>query len=303
MRAFKSAIAALAIALVLQPCTAALAVDPDKELTAMVGATETDNANLSPIALAIAKQLGVMPTIERLDQIKHSGATDLATEVERLKLKQSLNDKVVIATLQVRDATARIERQISILNRTRGLLEDKRDRAIKLNSMANVFAMGGLNEIGQAGEMKVNEVPGEIIELIAGGLTVVLGALALKQQSGGVTRLPTKPNMLAEVFNRRIDDDVSYPPIVWKYLTSSPPGTTETRLHSLIQRWQQYKVIGNPASRAGKRQIDTLTNVQENNKVTIDNLIDQASMLADVKAEVFQLDRDLLELLVSAQAL
>lgn len=291
----------LALALALEPALAVQAADVDGELTAM--ATASPEPSLSPAAQAIAEQMGVMPLIEKLRELKLRPNQDLETEVERLKTKQALNAKVMIGTLQVRDVTARIERQISILNRMRGLLEDKRDRAIKYNSIANIFALGGVNELGQALEMPKNELAGEIIELAAGLSAVVLGGLALKQQSGGVQRVPTKPNMLAQIFGKSPDQDCTYPPLVWRYLSAIPAEGQSTRIEILMERWKKYNVISGIDTAKGKRLIETLTNTEKNSKVTIDNLNDEAEMLADVKAEVFQLDRDLLDLLLNLQGL
>ena len=87
--------------------------------------------------------------------------------------------------MQVRDVVASIEKETTDLDCLSGFLEANRERAIKLNSFANGISCGALNELGQAGEMRANEVPGEIVELLAGGVVTNLYAISLYKQSGG----------------------------------------------------------------------------------------------------------------------
>ncbi len=91
----------------------------------------------------------------------------------------------MIANLQVRDVVARIEKETTDIDRLSGFLEADRERAIKLNSFANGINSGALNELGHAGEMRANEVPGEIVEPLTGGVVTNLSAISLYKQSGG----------------------------------------------------------------------------------------------------------------------
>jgi hypothetical protein len=168
--------------------------------------------------------------------------------------------------------------------------------------MTNLFSAGVMNTIGQAGEMRVNEKPGEITELISDGISIGMGALAIRQQSGGHRRLATGPNMLANFFGRPTDRDTEYPALVWAYLNATPAGAQESRINNLISRWRHYNVIGNITTPAGKRRIDALTN-SSRTSANIDLLVDRAAMLIDVRSEINQMDRDLCELIMATQAL
>jgi len=260
---------------------------------------------LSASSQQVALELGVVPLIQQLNDLHQQKSADPALELERLRLKQQLTDSVLIGTLQVRDVTARIDRQISLLNRVRGLLEDRRDRAIRLNTLANIFGMGLVNEYGQAGEIPKNELPGEIAELVAGGITMALSGIALRQQSGGRISGRPKPNMLAKVFGCPTDQETEYPPLVWNYLNADPDGSGpgQSRINELLGRWQRYKIIGGTKSARDKDQIALLTNTSRSLQVNISLLESQTALLTDLRSEIFQLDRALLDLLVTTQAL
>ncbi len=265
--------------------------------------SEPKVANLTPVARDIAQQLGVVPLIEKLQQYKIQPPRDTTGEIDRLKANQALTSKVLIASLQVRDVTARIERELSLINRMRGLLQDRRDRAIKLNSIENIVASGALSEIGNVGSFFTNEVPGEVVQLVAGAATISLGSWALHQQSGGRHPGVVRPNMLAQVFNIPTDKESEYPAFVWTSLNRSVVGGSQTRLQSLHNRWRQFKVIPkNIKTPEGQRRIAILTNTSRF-AANIGTFNDQSDMLFDLRSEIFQLDRELLELMQCAQEL
>jgi hypothetical protein len=272
----------------------------------------TENANLnqfpkvalSAVANDTAQQLAIMPLVEELQSLRSRRGSE-AIEIERLQLKQQLTESVLIATLQVRDVTARIEKEISQLNRMLEYLEARRDKALKINTMSNAFALGAVMETGQAGEMKVNEIPGEITELVGGGIIMLLSAWSLHVQSGGKQAVPPKPNMLSKAFNYPTNADSEYPQLVWKYLNRVPINdlTKRTRLQALFAHWRRYEILGNKKSPANSKRTAQLTNSGEQRITNIDLIGDQLALLSDLKAEIYQLDRDLLELLLNTQAL
>lgn len=257
---------------------------------------------LSPTARDIAEQLGIIPLLIKVEQYGAVPDLDVKGEIDRIKLRQILTVKVAVATLQVRDATARIERELAYINRLRGVLEDRRDKAIKLNSIENVVASGGISEIGNSRSFAANQIPNNVLQLVAGGATIGLGSWALKQQSGGAHRMSAKPNMLAEVFNIQTDSDSKYPDFVWTYLNRAPVGATKTRLQTMMERWQQFKVIPrNINTPEGRHRVAVLTNTIPNGKANIDVFDDRSDMLVDLRSEIFQIDRDLLDLMTCLQ--
>ncbi|MBU6454031.1 MAG: hypothetical protein KGS72_19785 [Cyanobacteria bacterium REEB67] len=264
-----------------------------------------NKGTLSLTGRDIAEQIGVVSLINEIIDTKAQLRENPSLALKHLELKQKLLQQILIASLMVRDTTARIDREIADMNRQSGVLQDKRDRAIKTNSVANIFGAGAINEIGQAGEMKSNEIPGEIVELVGGGMIMALGGLSLYQQSGSKQPMHARPNMLAEVLNCPTDRETLYPAIVWNYLNRAPAGagSIKTRLELLVEQWQKYGTIGPLKNAKNRKRFGALSNTMQSGRLTLDLLGDRMDMLADVKAEVFQLDRDLLELLLNVQNL
>lgn len=293
----------LLTAFILSSSTTAVHGAQTRDLAKPIPAS-AEQSFLSPIGKDMAELLGIASMVDRLSVLEKE-PRDTQERLERLKLKQELTDKILIATLQVRDVTARIDREMARLDRIYGYLQNKRDKAIKYNSMANGLGMGVLYEVGQAGEMRSNEIPGEIAQLVSGGVTMTLAGLALKQQSGSQHRVRPKPNMLAKILGLAPDADTEYPAVIWTYLNSAPPDVkpVQTRLDALIQHWQRYHLIGNIKTADGRKRVAALTNTNTRGLTSLNLIEDQAALLADVRAEVFQLDRDLLELLLNTQAL
>ncbi|MBX9689572.1 MAG: hypothetical protein K2X27_22875 [Candidatus Obscuribacterales bacterium] len=255
-------------------------------------------AQFTPVAQDIAQELGLLPLYQRLEILNEKTTVDTADELERLRILEKINSKLLYASLEVRDATARIERELAMINRLRGLLEDRRDRAIKLNSIENIAASGAISEIGNSAAFMVNQVPGQITQLVAGAATIGLGTWALKQQSGSANRHSLKANMLCQIFELPLDKDTIYPDLVWAYLKKTAVGAKETRKQELITRWQRFRVIPKDLkSPAAQRRIALLTNTGRDGSITISVFNDQSDMLFDLRAEIFQMDRDLLELM------
>jgi hypothetical protein len=257
----------------------------------------------TPGAKEIAEILGILPEMEKMNALHLKGTTNERDEIDELKLHSKLSDSLLIAGLEVRDVAARIERELARLDRLHGALQDKRDKAIKYNSLANVFGTGVINEIGQAGEMKTNEIPGETTELVGGGIAMALSAYALHAQGSQKTTVNLKPNMLSQVLERPVSKDTQMPPVVWDYLNRVPPDATDgrTRLDELIRHWQKYRFIGNLKNSEGKNRATHLTNTGPRTTLSIDLMEDQMALLSDLRAEIYQIDRSLLELLLCMQ--
>jgi hypothetical protein len=261
---------------------------------------------LSPVAREIADELGVTAVVERLVQLNASSPRrDPATELEHITLKAGLTESVLIASLQVRDVTARIDHEVVQLSRVHQLIQDRTDRGLKFNTLANVFGSGAINEAGQAAEMARNELPGEIFELVAGASTLMLSGFAIKQQNGGSRRLPAHPGLLAKPFGFTTDAEAEYPPVVWAYLTHVPIGgtTNQSRLQLLQRYWLMHQFSPDLRTPSGKRRAAMLAGVGSEPRVNMSLLEDRTALLQDLRAEVIQVDRALLELLLNTQRL
>lgn len=250
-------------------------------------------ADLSPGAAQLAEQLGVGARIEQLKTWKTAKVRP--DSLELVQTKQAITQAVLVALLQVRAASAQIAYDIFEAGQIRTLLEGRRDRVIKLNTIAN-FISGGVSEMtGGAFQLVPNvrmDNAGNIIEMVGGGLQTGLSAMALRQQQGSKRAMPAKANMLAPLFNQATTHQ--YPPIVWRFLSAPPAEGGESPRETLVKQWLEY---GRLPGRESARIAALTGNGGKRYPVTIDLLEDRQAMLVDVNALVSGIDRYLLEIL------
>lgn len=258
-------------------------------------------SQLTDDARRMAEQLGLMPLINEYIQLKNQlPAAERSKSPQLQSLRQDITDIILTTMLEVQSVTAKINLEISQGDDVRNFLEDRRDRAMKYNSIANIVAGTITNVIGVALQAPRNfpELPGEIVELTGGGGQTGLGILALQQQSGGKHLLPTKPNMLAKLFDRPVGPKAEFPPNIWEYINSPVEGTKFSKRTQLIEGWKSVGLL--PDSRKGgySRQVELLTGTASRNHLTLDLIEDRAIMLADLRAVLSQMDSNLLELML-----
>lgn len=273
------------------------------------------NNCLTKESYQLANQLGVMQFLKRLQLLsehdKHKHGNPLSPECTTLRIEV---DQVIITTaLQCQEVIAEIEREVSDGVEVKSALESKRDSAIKTNSIANVIGNGLIQTVGELEQIPFEtvvdsryELPGESVEgagnIMGGGF----GALALHQNSGVKLSATIKPNMLAKVFKRPNDSDTEYPDVIWNYLNTPPPGSKEgtTRREALIRRWEDLGRIPAQTTPKGRLYMRTLAGtVAQNKTVTISMLDDRTAMLLDLRAEVNQIYKELLNMMLVVRAL
>lgn len=253
---------------------------------------------LSPGAMQLAEQLGIAGRIKQLDDLHRAQADGKALDI--VQAKQAIMQAVLVAMLQVRATSAQIAYDVFEAGQVRTLLEAKRDRVIKLNTIAN-FISGGVSELaGGAFQLDPNSIPldnaGNIVEMVGGAAQMSLSALALRQQNGSKRNTAGRANMLAPIFDQSTNEDSKYPSIVWAYLNAPVSSGTQSRRQALIKQWLEY---GRLASK-DPAYISALTGGggRRTYSATIDLLEDRQALLTDVNAMVSRLDRFLLEILL-----
>ncbi|CAN5482602.1 hypothetical protein BH11CYA1_BH11CYA1_40850 [soil metagenome] len=262
---------------------------------------------LTPEGLRLAHLLGINKDLESL--LKATGGREQTTLssssdnlLKNLLLKQSLTESVVSESFEVRSCLSNLETEIAQADDLQAFLEERRDKVIRLNTIANFLSggvtgiVGGALKIGGANEQSANGIDtGEGITQTA------LALLALKQQAGEKKIVEGTPNMLTKLFDINASHSQrDYPPSVWIYLTSVPENSTTglTRQQTLMKRWEDLKVINTKASqRQRKEVIGHITGTHQQPIVSIDLLDARSAMLHDVRAVVSEMDHPLLEIM------
>lgn len=265
---------------------------------------------LTPQARQLVDELGLREHIDRLQQLceheKHKTGAPLTPEGTALRME--VTEVVLTTMLQCQEVIAQIDYEIADARELMAAMGSKRDKAILYNTYAALFANGIVASVGNLLEMPqtMNEQPGETLASGASLLSGGLGYLALRQQGGAKLSSMIKPNMLAKVFKRPNDSDTEYPHIIWKYLNAVPPGVQngQTRRQLLMQHWVlngRLNDLTSPKSREYMRVVSgTIPQVKT---VTMNMLDDRSSMLADVRATVSQIYKELLNLMLVVRAL
>ncbi len=270
---------------------------------------------LTPQARQLADELGLRQLADRLHLLseheKHKHGTPMSPESTTLRLE--IDEVVITSILQCQEVIAQIEAEISESYEVKSALEGKRDKAIKTNSRANIFGNGLLAGGGDLLQMPFEtngdsrtELFGESVEGTGGLFAAFLGGYALHQNNGMKLSTGIEPNMLAKVFKRPTDADNEYPDVIWRYLNSVPPGSKNgaTRRQLLIMRWEALGRIPPQNTVKGRLYIRTLAGtIPENKTLTISLLDDRLAMLGDLRAEVSQIYKELLNVMLLVRAL
>jgi hypothetical protein len=256
---------------------------------------------LTAEAAEIANDLNIMPLVAQLQSVKQQ-SKDNPTNVQLLSLRTQLMERLFMATMEMQMVMAEIDTEVTRSNEIKALLENRRDRSIRLNNIANFVTGGGLGVLGNALQYMPNEFSGETVELVAGAVTMGLAGAAIKQQNGQRQSLEKAPNMLAQLFDRQSEVTAHgrYPHPIWKYLNSVPPGakSTLTRREILFRKWERFERIERRGSPASEHKIELLAGVvRQHRTVTIDLLDDRAAMLSDLRAEISSMSHGLMELM------
>lgn len=223
--------------------------------------------------------------------------------IKIILLRQEINETITAAFLELRVLIAHLDKEATSYTALRNYLEDKRDRAIRLNSITNFLASGTMSMVANGFQIPPGETPetiGAIVGTLSGALSTGISAWALRLSGGIKVDAQGQANMLSKMFDIAADSDHDYPPEVWRYVTERPTDDENglSRKDALIKRWIDLKRIKGIKSEADRKQLLLLCNaVTQEKSVNIDLLEDRSAMLADVKAMVSLMFEQLLELI------
>src|SRR5215467_9869271 len=269
---------------------------------------QTQRPKLSPGAEEIARTIGVMPLLDRFYSlpVRERGVGGSAMSLEALSLRQQITESVISAGLEVDGLITEIDSELAQISVVRSQLEDRRDHALAISNLANIVTSGGTGVIGTALQFSAGTTnAGNIIGVAGGAVSTVLSLVGLRQQHGGKLPLGVSPNMLAKLFDRPTEFHSDYPKEVWTYLNSAPPAEPGdgTRRERLIKQWTDTGRLESGDTRKAQHKLELLTSgASDQRPLTIDLLNDRAAMLADLRARVALMKRDLSKLMLALRS-
>jgi len=273
----------------------------------------TGGVALSPEAASMAEQLNLLERIHQLDEFKgrNSGNIDrrsndaLANRQDLIEARQGLLRAIIKADLEADYVLAAIDGENNDYSKLVRELASSRDTAILMNTIVTqlingvFWSLSGIFTLVSVDHIQASN-PDGISSIIAGSVPAFLSLYALYQVRGPKRQLSKHPNMLAPLFTNVSSDDGYYPEAVLHYLNTAPAGKpgTPTRKETLIQHWTQCKMISKNGTVPSERKVGLMTGtIEKRRALTISLLQDRQTMLSDVRTEVCQMKRGLVELM------
>lgn len=250
-------------------------------------ATTTNSQGLSPDARQLAQLIGITDKLQQL-----------ADSAGNIQLRQELTEIVLTSMLEVRSAVGAIDVEIARADDLHAILERRRDKALKLTSIAQLLT-GVFNGVtGNAMEVRNEKLtlPAQILEICDGATQTGLAAMALQQQRGEQHQVEPMGTMLARLFDKS-GKNTDFTDIVWAFLNSVPPGDSRTRRDSLIDGWMKMGIIRKHSQTKWDNHLGHITRGSTAIRTTIDVLEDRDAMLHDLRAAVSEMDLQLLQIM------
>ena len=255
--------------------------------------------SLSPEARQTAGIIGIVSTLDQFDKLRNEPpSTD--NVIQKLVLRQQITEALLDAELDVDAVVASIQREETQLQHVQNQISSQRDRVVALATLGSTIAGSGVGILGNSLEFsKKTAVAGNAVSVGSGVAATVLSLVAIRLQRGRKGPIEIGPNMLARLFDRPSENISLWPDDVWNFLNSVPvQGTrTQTRLESLKETWMMQGRTSLQKSAASEATIAFLTSSPaEARHLSLGDLSDRSGMLADTRAQVALMKRDLAEL-------
>ncbi|MBX9686646.1 MAG: hypothetical protein K2X27_08085 [Candidatus Obscuribacterales bacterium] len=258
-----------------------------------------NSSKLSYTAMQLAEQLGMMPDMERLQNLREQNNDQIPQTLEALLIRQNLSETMQNTTLELRTVVARVDREIASANEIHAHLAERRDRAVRLNTYAD-FISGGVTGI-VSGSMKLGDVTHfapDVIDTVEGVVQSGLSCWALSQQKGERRMEQGIPSILAHLINQSKSAENDYPHSTWTYLNLPANGSSgPSALKQLVDRWFSLDLCLRHTGHRGSKDKRQQSLSSGKLKLTIDILEDRLAMLTDLRSCLLQMDYVNLELL------
>ena len=240
--------------------------------------------------LNVANAIGVIDVLS--DYIQKKGrnrdAASPEQKIEWIQIRQELNDRIDLASLEISAVTAELDCEEERLNQIASFLNEKEKRK-ESNLTVTSIILGAVSAIvtGVLVSKKDQSNTADIMGVGVGIADVTLGILLLT--SSRKITLEHKRNVLRELW-LGTETSTTYPPSIWYYLNYYPvPGRISLR-ERLISNWKSFgqirKTENNPDG-------DLDIYFGDGGKYTIDELENRANMYDQIESQIKLMKQDL----------
>lgn len=265
-------------------------------------ARKSQELDISINACELAEAWGLLPYLERYCSEPVPRTFEMTEfHMRHMFEKQRLIETVLEYSFDIKRALNQIDREMSTAMHVKAVLAEKRDRAIRLNSYADLVA-GGLTGI-MSGALRLGGlefVTPDVIDVVEGVMEGSLAGWAVKSNSGQRKLSQGVPNVLARLIYPDMEKHPEFPDSVWEYLNTIPAGSKSgmSRRETMVDRWEctKYCLIHKGHKARHHERMKRISGVKEDVVLTIDVLEDRIAMLQDLRSEISLMDNYLSEI-------
>lgn len=267
-----------------------------------VEAKVTDH-QMSKRAGEAAKLLGIEQQVKTLIELKKQGKSELPAK-ESIQLELSIIRKIMMAGLELRTTSARLDKEITVEYQALDKLSRERDAIVAITNNANFLQLSILSTIidGPLEESRNHRrvAAGNRLNIVSGLTVGGLAGLAFLESRGGIRRSQAEPNLLGQTLGLDAPAEEKLPPMLWTYLNSQSPASDRsiTRRELLLEYWKSGKVLPfNIDKQSTIEKVSVLGPGHSKWCESIKLINGRISMLFDLRAIIDLLNTGLVELL------
>ncbi|MBS2008695.1 MAG: hypothetical protein JST01_16725 [Cyanobacteria bacterium SZAS TMP-1] len=242
----------------------------------------------------VAEQLEIMPLLNELYNTETP-----ATPERKSILREKIQETILESYFDAASVQAEADRETIRLGALRESLSSRRDRNVEINNATNFIASGALNTVGSilGFTNRLPPFPGNVNQMLSGVVSATMSTYAIKQSNGGKIHSAATPTMLAEFFGRPVDERTTYPESVWRFLHGkSIDEPDKSRILVMENKWIEKGHLEPHGSKREKQKIDLVCGVGKTRGMTLDDISDEISMIADIAAVTERLSHHLRDL-------
>ena len=253
---------------------------------------------LNPGNLHMANALGLLPDLTQYVYLKKGlEASDLAKRLTLLELKQRIDHRINIASLEVSAVASEMdceeERTSQVANYLKG---SESEMESKLTIAAVVVGASGA--IATGGVIK-NDAASNTVGIATGITEASLGLLMLFNNRK--IDFYHQRNALREIWEWKPVSS-NFPPFVWYYLTYRDPNKDAPSIRqTILEKWEDFGQISEGEDEEGQPVVPIYFG--DGGKYTTDQLVNRADMYDQLESHITLMKQDLKALSLAVERL
>jgi hypothetical protein len=219
-------------------------------------------------------------------------------------LKESIVETIEQTRLEIDFTQAELAVDVSVQNELLRAYTEARDKRVNDVNKWSFRTNGALWAVAEALDIPTYNRPRYSISsgtvgILAGLVPSVFSMVALHGLKGGHYEDTSRPNMLCKIFDYPTTPQIEYPDSVVAFLHSVPANHPDwkPRIDYMIDRWALDENIHSFTDKNSREQLNALTGFEQS-KLTINLVSDRLTILQQLSAVIYQMNRPLLELMM-----